>query len=729
MAEKKIENSSNVCQLCNDIFEDPRTLNCLHSFCRKCIPEVNHDSGNVICCPSCNEPSPIPDGGVTELPLNVHLKDIIEQSKLALKFRSSPPPGCDSCEEGSSLSSVAYCTDCGDFLCQECWAIHRKIKVTRSHSTFSLETIKNKDSSERLAIIQSTKSSVQYCHAHSDVEVGYYCIQCSFAICSGCTVTLHRGHEILELKDWVDSRRKDLLMYSRTLLNKRQHVCDTLEKFHETKTKVLSRKNEVEQTIMEDFSKLHELLDQEQSKALASLHSIATAKDTRLMIKIEDMQKLCDSIDHCRSMAVSAIQEYSNTQLLVIADLVTKRATTLTNNQCHSTCESPDITLQRNKIEVVTNAISGIITVKDFSTIALSTSATFLPRLSRAIHVLSKITVTVTSKTNTEQLSCVLGNPGPRRKGFKKNQSFIVVNNGDCTYRIDVTPGHVGKNTLSITIQGGHHIQNSPFSFNVVARRDYSSINVDPAKTITNVISPTCIACSDDGMIFVTSHSQNCIYVYKQSLKMERIIKTVNGVSLKCPYGIDIDKEVVYVAESSAHRILKMTKEGKLICTFGGFGTDTGRFIQPHGIKVGPIGNKVYVSDSGNNRIQVFNDDFSLSHIIRFSELHTPYGMSFDSAGNVHVAWFNSLCVTVHQPMNTGLVHQYGPCTSSPVDISVDSSGCCVVQQHKQGLLIFDSMGKVIKSINRDGTSFGVSLTPDGFICSANYTKNTIDFY
>ena len=39
---------------------------------------------------------------------------------------------CDSCEEDSSVS-VAYCKDCDDLLCQDCWDIHRKIKLSHAH--------------------------------------------------------------------------------------------------------------------------------------------------------------------------------------------------------------------------------------------------------------------------------------------------------------------------------------------------------------------------------------------------------------------------------------------------------------------------------------------------------------------------------------------------------------------------------------------------------------------
>lgn len=730
-----------VCQHCNSIYEDPRTLNCLHSFCLKCISEIQLKESCNIICPSCNEPSPIPKQGVVEFPSNIRLKEDAEQSKLVLKFTSSPPPSCDSCEEGSSLPSVAYCIVCGDFLCKECWAIHRKMKISRSHSTFALEDVENKQHLLTNIPNPAAKSSTLTCSVHPDIEIGYYCTQCSTSICPGCIVGLHKGHQIQELKQWADSQRVDLMNYSQSLLRKRQNVGETLEHFCKTKEEFRKRKNEVEETLMKEFVKLRELLDQEQAKALTSLHNIATVKESQLSIQIEDLQKLSDSIEYCQSVATSTGEEYSDTQLLFIANLVVKRATSLTN-QCSSLhkCESAEITL-RNKIAAVTDALTGIVAVIDPGALATETSATFLPPLSRAIATQSQMTVTVRSTVNTEQVSCILEpiNPAPKSKRSRKHQSLncAVFNNGDCTYTISVAPKCVGEHSLSITI-GGYHILDSPFSFNVIPKRDYSLITARPSKTINKVVAPTNIAFSDDGLMFVTSFSQQCIYIYELSPKPKKksTIKNVEGVSLQGPYGIDIKGEVVYITEYDAHRIVKITQTGELLDKFGEYGTGTGQLNHPSDVKVSPADSKVYVSDTDNHRIQVFNDDFIVSHIIagrsvvNGRELCKPHGICFDSAGNVYVAWSTSYLVTVHEPKRGDLVHQFNKSSiSAPFRVVVDSSGYCMVRYYDQGLAIFDPRGNMIKSIPNDGLSYGVSSTPDGLICTTNCTKNTIDFY
>jgi len=55
-------------------------------------------------------------------------------------------------------------------------------------------------------------------------------------------------------------------------------------------------------------------------------------------------------------------------------------------------------------------------------------------------------------------------------------------------------------------------------------------------------------------------------------------------------------------------RVAKFDKNGKFIKSWGSRGTESGQFNVVHGIAIDAQGN-VYVADSGNKRIQVFDGD------------------------------------------------------------------------------------------------------------------------
>ena len=62
--------------------------------------------------------------------------------------------------------------------------------------------------------------------------------------------------------------------------------------------------------------------------------------------------------------------------------------------------------------------------------------------------------------------------------------------------------------------------------------------------------------------------------------------------------------DLVYVGEVWNNRVSVFTSEGKFLKSFGSKGSKQGQFDAPYGITVD--GGAVYVSDHGNNRVQMF---------------------------------------------------------------------------------------------------------------------------
>jgi DNA-binding beta-propeller fold protein YncE len=56
-------------------------------------------------------------------------------------------------------------------------------------------------------------------------------------------------------------------------------------------------------------------------------------------------------------------------------------------------------------------------------------------------------------------------------------------------------------------------------------------------------------------------------------------------------------------------RVVKFSKDGKFIKTWGHHGSSPGEFDQPHDISIGGSRNLVYVADRSNSRVQIFDPD------------------------------------------------------------------------------------------------------------------------
>jgi len=91
-----------------------------------------------------------------------------------------------------------------------------------------------------------------------------------------------------------------------------------------------------------------------------------------------------------------------------------------------------------------------------------------------------------------------------------------------------------------------------------------------------------------------------------------------------------------YVSDGYGNaRVLKFSKDGKLLRQWGTHGTGPGEFNLPHAVRLDARG-KVYVADRENNRIQVFDGDGKF--LEQWNESGSPFGLFLTGAGQMFVA-------------------------------------------------------------------------------------------
>ena len=94
--------------------------------------------------------------------------------------------------------------------------------------------------------------------------------------------------------------------------------------------------------------------------------------------------------------------------------------------------------------------------------------------------------------------------------------------------------------------------------------------------------------------------------------------------------------------KSNSARIVKFTKDGKFIKTWGRLGSEPGNFREPHDLFVGGSKGYVYVADRQNNRVQVFDQDGTF--IAAWTQFGQPSSVYVDERDNIYVgATFESV--------------------------------------------------------------------------------------
>ena len=109
---------------------------------------------------------------------------------------------CGSCEDGKAKG---YCRDCSEFVCDECQAVHRKLKKMKHHKIATLN-----ESQTQTANLSPPKKVIPNCPKHPENALKIYCETCSALTCNDCAILFHRDHNYDLLANILLNTRKSL---------------------------------------------------------------------------------------------------------------------------------------------------------------------------------------------------------------------------------------------------------------------------------------------------------------------------------------------------------------------------------------------------------------------------------------------------------------------------------------------------------------------------------------
>jgi len=191
------------------------------------------------------------------------------------------------------------------------------------------------------------------------------------------------------------------------------------------------------------------------------------------------------------------------------------------------------------------------------------------------------------------------------------------------------------------------------------------------------------------------------------------------------PRGIAVDSQGdIYVADSRNHRIQKIDgKSGKFIKDFGGFfnvgGGDAkklqtvspGKLNEPNGIAIGPD-DMVYVMDTWNGRVQVFNSNGRVKKIISNDDsFWGPREIAVDPSGISYVADTGKHRIVKFGPKGEkltvwGVKGEKAGQLNEPIGLALDQAGNLYVADRLNfRIQVFTSEGQYLRQWKVDGWS------------------------
>ncbi|XP_022086390.1 E3 ubiquitin-protein ligase TRIM33-like [Acanthaster planci] len=196
------------CSICFQRFTEPKFLDCLHTFCLKCLHNLKLREGPQILklkCPMCRHETMLKSDSLEDLPPNFTLSALVEEFAIQEQLLQGQGSEikCQSCNETNQATS--FCMDCAHFLCQDCQKAHERLAITKSHKIYTTAQIQSGEIAYKSKLRKEPK-----CEKHPDQNLNIYCDTCEQLVCTTCSVLKHEKHSRTEVSEAFDKCKQEI---------------------------------------------------------------------------------------------------------------------------------------------------------------------------------------------------------------------------------------------------------------------------------------------------------------------------------------------------------------------------------------------------------------------------------------------------------------------------------------------------------------------------------------
>ena len=233
------------------------------------------------------------------------------------------------------------------------------------------------------------------------------------------------------------------------------------------------------------------------------------------------------------------------------------------------------------------------------------------------------------------------------------------------------------------------------------------------------------IAFNSSEEVVVTTVGGNKVAIFDRSGKK---LRSFTNEQLMDSTGVAVDGPNIYVASTSINALLKFDNTGKLLKSIKRKGSGEGEFNRPAGLTV--VGGEVIVCDHHNHRLQVFTSD--LVFIRQFGSQGSgegqflyPWDVTHNEDGNLYVTESGNNRVQVFT-INGKFLHTVvaADCISKPAGITYHQGLVCISQWKEDRALY--ACHKNGHSILCESSKGGVATDQDGFVYVGDRDKKEV---
>ena len=311
------------CYICGKHYVEPKLLNCLHSFCLECLDNLvfYKENERIECC-VCGQKTCIPGSGMSDLPTNVVIKQLLELNEDLEKDSF-----CDICIlHGEEKKSSGQCVDCNDMLCSECCEKHTYSRLTISHTVVPLQDV---TADNERCVVRLHENKVLSCSEHTDEKLKFYCISCQIVVCRDCILLSHSSHQVLTTDKVIQKIKDDINRKVKELNQTKEKKCDELVKYE----KLLEEKFDSEKNTLDTvYKEMIAVIDEKYKVSLESLNEHYHNLRSRLQERKEKVEKNRGCVEDTEKNVTFLLNQGQDLEITNMESLIRNQLAKLKNS-------------------------------------------------------------------------------------------------------------------------------------------------------------------------------------------------------------------------------------------------------------------------------------------------------------------------------------------------------------------------------------------------------------
>jgi len=318
------------CSICLEVFDNPKSLPCIHGFCLRCLEHVYSDKrpGDKVPCPLCRKAFKIPSDGLDGLQHHFFIQHLVDAKNASSKVNGEVL--CQACleESGGREDATIYCIDCNESLCEKCSRPHRR--TTMKGGAHHVRPLGAELEQE---LIQLRRSS---CDKHKEEQVKLYCYDCDENICVLCFAVKHRNHISGEIPDVARTLRSRIEDDDAKILS---GINTVRQQSDQTKLNVkmcVGQVDSIEELVLEAGEALKGFVDHQISEYLVKLQSFKLETSKQAEIIQEQLQLALVAMESFHTFSTELLDKGRPCDVTRAAVELHKRATELLDNDVTS---------------------------------------------------------------------------------------------------------------------------------------------------------------------------------------------------------------------------------------------------------------------------------------------------------------------------------------------------------------------------------------------------------